>query len=101
ITDGMEINGVIIYLCPVDAITTIESRKFGVRPARQAPGKGAGIDSFLVSVAEETAGQSIGVILSGTDGDGTLGVAALKAHGGLAIAERLPHAGPDHLTAGN
>jgi len=101
ITDGMEINGGIIYLCPVDAITTIEGHKFAVRPARQAPGERAAIDSFLVSLAEERAGQSIGVILSGTDGDGTLGVAALKDHGGLAIAERLPQEASEHLTEGN
>jgi two-component system, chemotaxis family, CheB/CheR fusion protein len=55
ITDGMEINGGIIYLCPVDAITTIEGHKFAVRPARQAPGERAAIDSFLVSLAEERA----------------------------------------------
>jgi two-component sensor histidine kinase len=39
--------------------------------------------------------------LSGTDGDGTLGVAALKDHGGLAIAERLPQEASEHLTEGN
>ena len=69
-------------------ITTIQGGRFGVRPAEQAPGERATIDSFLVSLAEERAEQSIGVVLSGIGGDGTLGTATLKDHGGLAIAER-------------
>jgi two-component sensor histidine kinase len=91
ISDGMEINGGTIYLCPVNTITTIQGHKFAVRPAQQALGERATIDSFLVSLAEQRAEQSIGVLLSGIDGDGTLGVATLKDHGGLAIAESIPH----------
>ena len=101
IKDGMEINGGAIYLCPVDAITTIQGHKFAVRPAQQAPGERATIDSFLVSLAEERAEESIGVVLSGTDGDGTLGVATLKDHGGLAIAESIPQDASKHLTESN
>ena len=91
ISDCMEINGGTIYLCPVNTITTIQGHKFAVRPAQQALGERATIDSFLVSLAEQRAEQSIGVLLSGIDGDGTLGVATLKDHGGLAIAESIPH----------
>src|SRR5579872_2487405 len=86
--DGAEIEGGTIYLCAADAITTIQNDKFAVRPAQQAPGERATIDSFLVSLAEERAEQSIGVVLAGTGGDGTLGVATLKDHGGLALAEK-------------
>jgi len=100
IKDGMEINGGVIYLCPVDAITTIQGHKFAVRPAQQAPGERATIDSFLVSLAEERAEESIGVVLSGTDGDGTLGVATLKDHGGLAIAESIPRLCPPFAPVG-
>jgi two-component sensor histidine kinase len=99
ITDGMEIDGGTIYLCPVDAITTIQGHKFGVRPAQ--PGERATIDSFLVSLAEERAEQSIGILLSGTDGDGALGVATLKDGGGLAIAESIPQESSEHLTESN
>src|SRR5262249_18360874 len=75
---------------------------FAVRPAMQARGERATIDSFLVSLAEERAEESIGVVLAGTGGDGTLGVATLKDHGGLAIAERTaPDERPDHPEDGN
>ncbi len=95
--DGAEIEGGTIYLCAVDAITTIQNGRFAVRPAQQAPGERATIDSFLVSLAEERAEQSIGVVLAGTGGDGTLGVATLKDHGGLALSEKTGDESADRL----
>src|SRR5579863_267530 len=96
-SDGAEIRGDTLYLCAPDTITTIQDGKFAVRPAQQAPGERATIDSFLVSLAEERAEQSIGVVLAGTGGDGTLGVATLKDHGGLALSEKLASEGSDPL----
>ena len=96
--DGAKIEGGTIYLCPAGVITTIQNDRLAVRPAQQAPGERATIDSFLVSLAEERAEQSIGVVLAGTGGDGTLGVATLKDHGGLAISEQTANEGSDHLT---
>lgn len=101
IGDGQTIEGGAIYLCPPAMITTIQGGRFAVRQAEQAPGERATIDSFLVSLAEERAEQSIGVILSGTGGDGTLGSATLKEHGGLAIAERVGSEEAAHLTDAN
>ena len=101
IKDGTVISGGTVYLCPADNITTIQSGRFALRRAQQAPGERATIDSFLVSLAEERAEESIGVVLSGTNGDGTLGVATLKDHGGLAIAEGAPEGSPDRLTDSN
>lgn len=87
--DGQPIEAGMIYLCPPAVITTIQGSRFAMRKAEQAPGERATIDSFLISLAEERAEKSIGVILSGTGGDGTLGTATLKDHGGLAIAEKV------------
>src|SRR6185312_6487212 len=87
--DGAGIEGGTVYLCAANAITTIQGGRFAVRPAQQAPGERATIDSFLVSLAEEHAEESIGVVLGNTGGDGTLGTATLKDHGGLAIAEKV------------
>ncbi len=98
--DGAEIGGGTVYLCPMAAITTIQGSRFAVRQAQQAPGERATIDSFLVSLAEERAEESIGVLLAGTGGDGTLGVATLKDHGGLAIAEKGAE-NLDHLMDSN
>ncbi|MGY3444769.1 CheR family methyltransferase [Bradyrhizobium sp. USDA 4473] len=101
IKDGTVAQGGVIHLCPADMITTLHGDRFVVRPAAQAHGERATIDSFLVSLAEERAEQSIGVVLAGTGGDGTLGVATLKDHGGLAIAERIANAPSDQHEEGN
>jgi len=45
------------------------------------------IDSFLGTLAEVRGSQSIGVILSGMGSDGTLGVQALEAEGGIVFAQ--------------
>lgn len=88
IADGHAIEGGTIYLCPPAMITTIRDGRFVLRKAGQAPGERATIDGFLVSLAEESAERSIGVLLAGTGDDGMFGTATLKEHGGLAIAER-------------
>jgi len=98
--DGGDIEAGTIYLCFAGTITTIHRNRFAVRPAQQAPGERATIDSFLISLAEERAEESIGIVLAGTGGDGTLGVATLKDHGGLAIAEKAAEDKLDPLMEG-
>ncbi|HLH29939.1 MAG TPA: CheR family methyltransferase, partial [Terriglobia bacterium] len=45
------------------------------------------IDMFLRSLAQDQQGRAIGVILSGTASDGTLGMQAIKAMGGVTFAQ--------------
>jgi len=62
------------YLCPPHDHRN--SRRPVCRPSRATGfGRTRTIDSFLVSLAEERGEHAIGVILQGTGGDGTLGVA--------------------------
>ena len=46
------------------------------------------IDHFLNSLAEQKRNRAIGVILSGTGSDGTKGLKAIKAEGGITFAQR-------------
>src|SRR5262245_33325186 len=101
IHDGTTVLGGTLYLCGPNVITTVQDGKFAVRAAEQAPGERATIDSFLVSLGEERAEEAIGVVLAGTGGDGTLGVATLKDHGGLAIAERVHLPDSEQLAESN
>ncbi|HEU4686900.1 MAG TPA: CheR family methyltransferase, partial [Vicinamibacterales bacterium] len=45
------------------------------------------VDRFLRSLAEDQKHHAIGVILSGTATDGTLGLSAIKAEGGITFAQ--------------
>src|SRR3954452_19538531 len=91
-SDGDIIEPGTVYLCARSMITTIAGDRFAVREVDHGSGDRATIDSFLVSLAEERGEQSIGVMLAGTGGDGTLGVATVKDHGGLAIAGKTERA---------
>ena len=55
------------------------------------------IDSFLRTLAEARGSQAIGVILSGTGSDGTLGARAIKAEGGITFAQDLESATHDGM----
>ena len=46
-----------------------------------------GIDHFFESLAEECGSRAIGIVLSGTGSDGTAGLRAIKAAGGLTFAQ--------------
>ncbi|HXW13469.1 MAG TPA: chemotaxis protein CheB, partial [Terriglobia bacterium] len=50
------------------------------------------INFFLTSLAEELGNRAIGVILSGTASDGSLGMKAIKAEGGITFAQDLKSA---------
>ena len=56
------------------------------------------IDQFFRSLAEEWRHRAIGVVLSGTATDGTLGLEAIKAEGGITFAQdaTAQHAGMPH-----
>jgi len=56
-------------------------------PRRETELQHMPIDCFLTSLAEDRKDWAIGVILSGTASDGTLGLKAIKAEGGIAFAQ--------------
>ena len=90
IENGAEIEGGKIYIAEPDLIVTVKNGRFRTQKAQQESGQRGSIDSFLVSLAEDQGERAVAVILCGTAGSGTLGVAAFKEGGGLTIAERGP-----------
>jgi two-component system CheB/CheR fusion protein len=76
-----------VYVIPPDRNLTFvdETLKLTPRPATAAFYRS--IDSFFESLAESRRERSIGVILSGTATDGTLGLEAIKAAGGITFAQ--------------
>jgi two-component system CheB/CheR fusion protein len=68
------------YLCLRD--NTLHQSKPVLQRGLRMP-----VDNFFRSLAEERRERAIGIIVSGTGSDGTLGIKALKAYGGLVIAQ--------------
>ena len=57
------------------------------RSPRQPPARQLVIDSFFRSLAREARERAIGIVLSGTGSDGTLGVKEIKAQSGMTMAQ--------------
>jgi two-component system, chemotaxis family, CheB/CheR fusion protein len=57
------------------------------RPSKSNIERNLPIDLFFSSLAEVHQAQAIGVVLSGTASDGTLGLKAIKEHGGITFAQ--------------
>jgi two-component system CheB/CheR fusion protein len=55
------------------------------------------IDIFFTSLADVHKEFAVGVVLSGTGSDGTLGLKAIKEQGGISIAQDLESAGYDGM----
>jgi two-component system, chemotaxis family, CheB/CheR fusion protein len=75
-----------IYVIPPNANLTIVNAVLKLQP-RQRAGPHRSIDSFFESLAQDQRERAIGVILSGTATDGTLGLEAIKAEGGITFAQ--------------
>ena len=87
IEDGMTVEPDRIYIVPRNTTLTISDRRLRVQAPREQRGQRTSIDNFFSSLAEGGGENAAGVILSGTGSDGTLGLRAIKEHGGLTLAQ--------------
>ena len=76
-----------VYVLPPNCDMTISDGILHL--ARRDAGRGhhLPIDTFFRSLADDQTSNAIGVILSGTASDGTLGMAAIKNSGGITFAQ--------------
>ncbi len=73
-----------VYVIPPGNTMTMEN-KILILNSKVKPLKP--IDTFFISLAEDSKNQSIGIVLSGTGSDGTEGLKAIKAQGGITFAQ--------------
>jgi len=98
--DNMEVQANQVYVMPSDAILGIQKRCLTIT---KNTGRRAGkpIDIFFSALAVDVGELAVGVVLSGADSDGTLGVKAIKEHGGLTLAQARNGFGPQHTDMPN
>jgi two-component system CheB/CheR fusion protein len=86
-TDGMEVEVNRVYLAPGGTnLAILHGTLHLMEPASQERVP-LPIDYFLRSLAEDRKQGAIGIVLSGTGTDGTLGLRAIKAESGMTIAQ--------------
>src|SRR5262249_12064332 len=86
-----------VYVAPADAVLGITKGRLGVRASADGRER-TPIDSFFAALAEDQGEYAIGIVLSGAGSDGTLGIKAIKEHGGLTLAQATDHSGPRHAS---
>jgi len=87
VTDGTEVQRNHVYIIPPNSDMVIRDGILRLSARTLTHGQHRPIDSFLISLAEDCGDRSIGVILSGTASDGTSGCLAIKAVGGITLAQ--------------
>jgi two-component system CheB/CheR fusion protein len=76
-----------VYVIPPNAKMSIVRGVIKLVTGPRKAGEQHSIDHFLQSLAEERGPQAIGVILSGSGSDGTLGLQAIKSAGGITFVQ--------------
>jgi two-component system, chemotaxis family, CheB/CheR fusion protein len=86
VEDGVRVERNKVYVMPPSVEMTISD---GVLHLQKIPEKRPHlpIDTFFQSLAMDQGSRAIGVILSGTASDGTIGTKAIKAEGGITFAQ--------------
>jgi two-component system CheB/CheR fusion protein len=87
VQDGMRVEPDHVYVIPPNCEMTIEHWVLHLRAREPHGSANTAIDTFLRSLAAGHGSDAIGVILSGTASDGTLGLGAIKGEGGITFAQ--------------
>src|SRR5216683_1715952 len=87
VTDATPVEPNHVYVIPPNVDMIISQGILRLTARTETRGRHMPIDRFLRSLAEDQRSNAIGVILSGTASDGTLGLGAIKAEGGITFAQ--------------
>ena len=87
ITNNLRVETNHVYVIPPNTNLGIAKGVLKLQPREQSRTPTRSIDSFFESLATDQRERAIGVILSGTATDGTVGMEAVKAEGGITFAQ--------------
>ncbi len=87
VNDGMVVKPNCIYIIPPGRDMAFVNGTLQLLEPIEPRGQRLPVDFFFRSLAQDLHERAIGVVLSGTGSDGTLGVRAIKGEGGMVIAQ--------------
>ena len=87
VSDGMVLQRNHVFVIPPNKSMTIRDGALHLVPRERASVPHHPIDEFCSALASEQRAAAIGVILSGSGSDGTMGLRAIKAEGGVTFAQ--------------
>ena len=92
VQDGMPVEENKVYVIRPGHTLTIKNGALHLEEALERPRHGRPVDDFFKSLAEEQRERAICIIMSGLGSNGTAGAQAIKAVGGICIAQDLESA---------
>ena len=87
VKDGMVISANHVYVIPPNTVMSVSGRALRLTPREESRGAPMTVDSFMRSLAEDQGANCIGIVLSGSGSDGTLGLTEIQAQGGVTFAQ--------------
>src|SRR5512133_758326 len=87
VTNNLRVEPNHVYAIPPNTSLTITKGVLKLHPRDQNRSPARSIDAFFESLAQDQRQRAIGVVLSGTASDGTAGLEAIKAEGGITFAQ--------------
>ena len=96
-TDGMLLERGQLHVIPPGFYLSVAQGLLHLSPPQARHGARLPFDFLLNSLAEAYGARAVGIILSGTGADGSLGLKAVKESGGLVIAQDPNEAGYDGM----
>ena len=87
VTDNLTVQPNQVYVIPPNTILSIEQGILKLQARKRTGAAVRSIDIFLEALAQDQHERAVGVILSGTASDGTMGLEAIKAEGGITFAQ--------------
>ena len=88
VEDGMTVQANSIYIIPPNRDMSFLNGALQLLEPTEKRGQRLPIDYFFRTLAEDQHERAIGIVLSGTGSDGTLGIRAIKGEGGMAMVQR-------------
>jgi two-component system CheB/CheR fusion protein len=85
--DGRRVEANRIYVGPQNAIVGIKDGALTLEARTETAGHYHPIDRLFESLAIDRTVQALGVVLTGTGSDGTVGIQAIKTNGGITFAQ--------------
>jgi two-component system, chemotaxis family, CheB/CheR fusion protein len=95
--DAMRVEPNCVYVIPPNRDLAMLHATLHLLERTESRGLHLPIDAFFRSLAQAQGGKAIGIVLSGTGSDGTLGLTAIKGEGGLTMAQDPVSAGYDGM----
>ena len=95
--DGAKVLANHVYVIPPNSFMSVEDGVLKLETPIENRGSRRAIDIFFRSLALTEKQRAVGIVLSGTGTDGTLGIKAIKEHGGMVMAQEPKSAEHDGM----